>query len=117
MLKYDKLKSNKKPDDLLSVVLSVGQMLLVVAGLIGIAIQFFRDKGWLKTWLSSLMNASMSTLVIALPVMLLGYLVLQAWMGSHSERESSNLIADIMLYVMMLVGVWFIYNFLTTGGV
>lgn len=117
MLKYDKLKSNKKPDNLLSVILSVGQMLLVLTGLVGIAIQFFRDKGWLKTWLSKLMNTSMSTLVIALPVMLLGYLIVQAWMDSHSERESSNMIADIMLYVMMLVGAWFIYNFLTAGAI
>jgi len=117
MLKYDKLRKDMRPDSVLSVVLSITQLLLVAVGLIGLAIQFFRDKGWLKQWLSSLMNTSTSTLVIAVPVLLLAYLIGKSWMDSHSERESSNFIADIMLYVMMLVGAWFIFSYLTAGDI
>lgn len=117
MLKYDKLRKEMRPDSLLDVLLSAGQLALVAVGLIGIAVQFFRDKGWLKQWLSALMDTSMSTVVVAVPVIVIGYLVGQAWLGRHSERESSNLIADVMLYVMMLVGAWVIFRFVTTGDI
>lgn len=116
MLKYQKLKKDSRPDSLLSVILSVGQLLLVVVGLVGISIEFFRDKGWLKQSLSAILNTSNSTLIIALPVALLAFLVGKSWMDSHGERETSNLIADVMLYAMMLVGAWVIYKFVAEGG-
>lgn len=116
MLKYDKRNKNMRPDSLLSVILSGGQLLLVVIGLIGISFEFFRDKGWLKQSLSAIMNTSNSTLMMVLPVALLAFLVGKSWMSSHGERESSNMIADIMLYVMMLVGAWVIFKFVTEGG-
>jgi hypothetical protein len=117
MLKYQKLKKNSQPDSLLFVVLSGIQFLLVVIGLIGISVQFFRDKGWLKQTLSAILNTSSSTLLVALPVFLLAFLVGKSWMNSHSERESSSLTGDVMLYVMMLVGVWFIFSYLSSGDI
>lgn len=116
MLKYDKRNKNMRTDSLLSVILSGGQLVLVVIGLIGISYEFFRDKGWLKQSLSTLMNTSNSTLMMVLPVGLLVFLVGKSWMSSQGERESSNVIADIMLYFMMLVGAWVIFNFVTAGG-
>lgn len=116
MLKYQKQNKNMRTDSLLTVILSGGQLVLVVIGLIGVSVEFFRDKGWLKQSLSAVMNTSTSTLVMALPVALLVFLVGKSWMDAHGERESSNVIADIMLYAMMLVGVWVVFKFLTGGG-
>ncbi len=116
MLKYQKQNKNMQTDSLLSVMLAGAQLVLVVIGLIGISIEFFRDKGWLKQSLSAIMNTSNSTLIMALPVGLLVFLVGKSWMDSHSERKSSGVIADAMLYVMMLVGVWVIYKFVSEGG-
>lgn len=116
MFKYDKKNKSMRTDSLLSVILSGGQLLLVVVGLIGVSIEFFRDKGWLKQSLSAIMDTSNSTLMMALPVGFLMFLVGKSWMDSHGERESSNVIADVMLYVMMLVGVWVIFKFVTEGG-
>lgn len=117
MLKYRKLKKGSRPDSLLFAVLSGVQFLLVVIGLIGISVQLFRDKGWLKQTLSAIMNTSTSTLLVALPVVLLAYLVGKSWMNSHGEHESANLTADVMLYVMMLVGAWFIFSYIISGDI
>ncbi len=105
-----------RTDSLLSVILSGSQLLLVVIGLIGVSVEFFRDNGWLKQSLSAIMSTSTSTLVMALPVALLVLLVGKSWMDTQGERASSNVIADIMLYVMMLVGIWVIYKFVSGGG-
>lgn len=117
MLKYQNLKKNGKPNSLLASLLSGGQLLLVAAGLVGVSVEFFRDQGWLKRTLSSIMNSSTSTLVVALPVVLLVFLVGKSWLEAQGESKSSNLIADAMLYVMMLVGAWVIFKFVTEGGI
>ncbi len=116
MLKYQKTNKNNRPDSLLSVIFSSLQLLLVVIGLVGISVEFFRDQGWLKQTLSAIMNSSNSTLLMALPVGFLVLLVGKSWVDSHGERESANLIADAMLYLMMLVGVWTLYKFFGQGG-
>jgi hypothetical protein len=117
MLKYQKLKEGSRPDSLLVVVLSGIQLLLVIIGLIGISVQFFRDKGWLKQWLSSLMHANVSTLIVAVPVIILMYLVGISLMGSKAKHQGSSRTGDAMLYIMMLVGLWFAYSFITTGDI
>lgn len=117
MLKYQNLKKSGKPSSLLASILSGAQLLLVVAGLVGVSVEFFRDQGWLKRTLSSIMNASTSTLVVALPVALLVFLVGKSWLEAQGESKSTNYIADAMLYVMMLVGAWVIFKFLTEGGI
>jgi hypothetical protein len=117
MLKYQKLKNGSRPDSLLSIILSVAQLLLVVIGLIGISVEFFRDKGWLKQTLSAILNTSISTLIVALPVVLMVFLVGKSWMNSQSERETSSLAGDVMLYFMMLVGAWFIFSYISSGGI
>jgi membrane protein insertase Oxa1/YidC/SpoIIIJ len=117
MLKYQKLKKNGKPNSLLPAILAGGQLLLVVAGLVGVSVEFFRDQGWLKRTLSTIMNTSTSTLVIALPVILLVFLVGKSWLTAQGESKSANLVADAMLYGMMLIGAWVIFKFVTEGGI
>lgn len=117
MLKNQKLNKGSQPHSLLLIVLSVAQLLLVVIGLIGISVQLFRDKGWLKQTFSAILNTSISTLLLALPVVLLAYLVGKSWINSHGTRESTNLAADMMLYVMMLIGAWFIFSYISSGDI
>jgi uncharacterized membrane protein len=117
MLKYQKLKNGSRPDSLLAIILSVAQLMLVLIGLIGISVEFFRDKGWLKQTLSAIMNTSISAMIIALPVILLVFLVGKSWMNSQSEREASSLAGDLMLYFMMLVGAWFIFSYFSSGDI
>jgi hypothetical protein len=117
MLKYQNNKKGSQPDSLLFTLVSVGQFVLVAIGLIGISVQFFREKGWLKQTLATLMNSSSTTLLVAVPVLFIAFLVGKSWMNSHSTREASNKTADVMLYLMMGVGVWFIFSYITTGDI
>lgn len=116
MLKYGKMKVVKKADSPLAVFFAWVQLLLVIVGLVGIAVEFFRDNGWFKKALNAVINTSSSTLIMVLPVGFLVYLVVSSWIQTHDERESSSMIADAMLYVMMMVGVWFVWRFVTEGG-
>jgi uncharacterized membrane protein YqjE len=116
MLKYDKLKVRNPPDSLLSLLLAGVQFILVMTGLVGISVELFREKGWLKQALSSLMQASMTSLVIGVPFAILVFLVGRAWLISHSERHESSRTADLMLYAMMAVGGWFLYKLVTQGS-
>jgi hypothetical protein len=115
MLNYR--KRGPRPDSLLAIILSTVQLLLVLAGLVGISVLFFRDKGWLKQTLSSILDASTSTLVIALPVALLVFLFGKFWLDSQSERKSFGLTGDFMLYLMMMAGAWFIYSYIVTSNI
>ncbi len=116
MLKYSKNKVKEKPDTPLTVAWAWLQLLLVVTGLIGISVEFFRDEGWLKRTLSAVVDASTSTLIAVLPVAIIVILVIRSWMNSHGDSEKSSRIADAMLFGMMLVGAWFMFMLVTQGG-
>jgi hypothetical protein len=50
-------------------------------------------------------------------VILLVFLVGKSWLTAQGESKSANLVADAMLYVMMLIGAWVIFKFVTEGGI
>lgn len=113
MLKYQKQKTHK-PETMLSTVLAFIQVGLVVVGLIGVSIRLFSDKGWLQQWLNSLMRAELArTIIVGLLIFVAGYL-LKNWMDSGDGKQ--GIIADALLYLMMVIGIYFVYNFIASGG-
>lgn len=112
MLKYQKQKTRK--ETLLSTMLAFIQVGLVGVGLIGISIRLFSDNGWFQQWLNSLMRAELArTIIIGLLVLIAGYL-LKGWMDSGDDKQ--NIVADAMLYLMTAVGIYFVYQFIASGG-
>ncbi len=112
MEKYQKNK-DIKPDTLLQTIVSVGRLILVLLGIIGIAIEFFKDDGWLKQTLSKMLNSDIGLWWILIVAVIL-YLF-NRWMNSVSMGKASKR-GDLPLNVMMLVGAFFLYRIITTGG-
>ncbi len=114
MLKYHNQHTHK-PETLLSTLLSFLQVGLVTIGLIGLSVRLFEDKGWFKQLLGRIMRAEFAQIAIASVMLIIaGYLV-RSWMHSGDEGQQSR-IADAMLYLMVLVGAYFIYNLVATGS-
>ena len=115
MLKYGK-PIDKKPQTLVSTLLSVLQMAVMIVGLIGLAVHLFKEKGWLSRWLGNLMQAETSQIVVAIPLLLLAGYLLNLWLHSADDDNKNNRMGDYMMYLMMMIGAFFIFNLVTTGS-
>lgn len=110
--KYAK-NANIKADTLSKTLLSVGGMLLVIIGIIGIAMEFFKEGGWLKTALAWLFEST--THMLFIPVIIFVAWLLNRIMSSPNKDESKKS-GNIPMYAMMAIGVFYIYRIVTTGG-
>ena len=114
MLKYRNQRTHK-PETLLSTIFSFLQIGLVLVGLIGLSIHLFQDKGWLHQWLTRLMRVEIAYSVIGGLLLLVAGYLLRGWMHSADEGRQSQ-IADAMLYVMMIVGGFYLFRLITEGS-
>ncbi len=100
-------------DTPLKTVLSVIGMGLMLVGIIGIAVDFFKDDGLFRGALSWLFDSTQHMMLI--PVIALIGWFLNKMMSSTNPNESKKS-GNIPMYVMMAVGVFYVYRFITTGG-
>lgn len=111
----NKYRKNKdiKPDSLLSNIVAIARMLLMLIGIIGMAMEFFGDDGWLKTALGKLFETTTSMMFI--PVIILSVWLLNRWISSPNKSEY-NKSGDFPMYVMMAAGVYYSFKWLTAGN-
>jgi hypothetical protein len=113
MLKYAK-PVRGKPDNPIATMLALIQLIVMLVGIIGLGVHFFAEKGWLKRFLDGLFSADTGTIAVTvLPILAAGYL-LHRWMTSKSEGIQKT-VGDIMMYLMMLAGAFFIYKVMADG--
>jgi len=110
--KYAKNK-DIKPDSLLSNIAAVGKLGLVLIGLVGIALEFFREDGWLKTILGKIFQSTTS--MMSIPVILLVLWLLNRWMSGSSKGETAKS-GDLPMYIMMATGAYYLFRLVTTGA-
>ncbi len=110
--KYAKNK-DIKADTLLKTLSSLAGILLVLIGLVGIGLEFFKEGGWVKTALAWLFEST--THMIFIPV-----IILAGWLFNHfistSAKGEKKKSGDIPMYIMMAIGAYYVYRFVTTGG-
>lgn len=104
---------DKKADSTLDTVLAVGRVGLMLVGLIGIAVEIFREDGLLKRWLKSLFSST-EGLVTAVAIAIVVYFFWR-WMNAAPDGKATKR-GDIPLYAMMAVGAFFLYRLFTTGS-
>ncbi|MBX9675589.1 MAG: hypothetical protein K2V71_03190 [Methylotenera sp.] len=110
--KYSK-NSDIQADTPLKTIISLGGMLLLLIGLVGIAMEFFKDDGWLKTALAWLFEST--TRMMFIPVIIFVLWLLNRWMSSAAlgEKKKSG---DLPMYIMMAMGAFYVFRIITTGG-
>lgn len=115
--KKDPNKYSKNADILadtpLKTIISGAGMVLLLIGLIGIAMEFFKDDGWLKTALAWLFDST--THMMFIPVIFVVLWLLNRWMSSAAlgEKKKSG---DLPMYIMIAVGLFYVFRLITTGG-
>jgi hypothetical protein len=97
----------------LSVLAAMGRMGLMLLGIVGIAMEFFSDDGVLKKILGKLFESTTSMMMI--PVIIFVLWLLNRWMSSSSKSETKKS-GDVPMYVMMLIGAYYLFRLATTGS-
>lgn len=110
--KYSK-NSDIEADTPLKTIMSFGGMVLLLIGLIGIAMEFFKDEGWLKSALGWLFEST--TRMMFIPVIIFVLWLLNRWMSSAAigEKKKSG---DLPMYIMMALGAFYVFRIVSTGG-
>lgn len=114
MLKYRNQRTHK-PETVFTIMLAFVQIGLVLIGLVGLSIHLFQDKGWLHQWLGDLVRLEILKTVLAGVVLLVGGYLFKGWLHSGDEGRQ-NFVADALLYLMAIVGVYFLFRLITYGA-
>lgn len=109
--KYKK-NADIRADTLLQTITSVGSMILMLVGIVGIALEFFKGGGWLSKVFAYLFQSTGTMLLIPLIIFVLW--LLNRWISTPSNDKKKKS-GDLPMYLMMLVGVYYIFQFATGG--
>ncbi|MDZ4098199.1 MAG: hypothetical protein U1E13_05795, partial [Methylophilaceae bacterium] len=86
---------------------------LMLVGIIGIAVEMFREDGLLKRWLKSLFSST-EGLMTAVAIAVVAYFFWR-WLNAAPDGKASKR-GDIPMYAMMAVGAFFLFRLFTTGS-
>ena len=112
MAKHQKMVKQQKPDNLLTTLVAVARIGLMIIGIIGLAVEIFRDDGWLKQLFAKMADSPAN--LIAIPVVIIVLYFVNGWISVNSDKKSAK--GDLPLYVMMAIGVFFLFHLITTGS-
>lgn len=110
--KYSKNK-DIQPESGLSVFLSAVRMGLMLIGIIGIAMEVFRDDGWLKALLAKIFQSS--TNMLAIPVIIIVLWLINRITTSPNKSEMAKG-GDLPMYIMMAFGTYYLFRLITSGS-
>jgi hypothetical protein len=110
--KYAK-NADIKADTPLKTIGSAVGMLLMLLGIAGIGLDFFKEGGWVKTAFAWLFEST--TRMMFIPVIIFALWLMNRMMSSTNPDESKKS-GNIPMYAMMGVGLYYIYRFISTGA-
>jgi hypothetical protein len=94
--------------------MSVAGLALVLIGLLGIGLDFFKGDGMLSNvW--SWLWADTSHL-IAIPAAAVAFWLFNRFLTASAKGEKKKA-GDIPMYIMMAIGAYYVYRFVTSGAV
>ncbi len=106
------MDKQNKSDNLLSTLAAVGRIGLMLIGLVGIAVEIFRDNGLLKQFLGKMFDSSYWWLYILMTVAVFYFL---NRLTTTSDGKASAGKGNLPLYIMMAIGAYFLFRLITTG--
>ena len=90
---------------------------LMLAGIGGLAYHVFREGGWLSVVLGKIWDVQTANPVVAIPVTLAILFIGKLWYDNARAKGHASRLPDILIYVIMAAGVYFIYEFISQGMV
>jgi len=107
----DKYKQNAgiKADTPLQNLISVGAMILMIAGIAGLAMEFFKEDGWLGDVFAFFFKSTGTMLL--LPVLIFVLWLVNRWISASGKNETKKS-GNLPMYLMMIAGVYYVYQFL-----
>lgn len=110
--KYAKNK-DINPESKLSVLFATIRMGLVLTGIAGLAYEMFREDGLFSKAMNKLFDSSTSMMMI--PVIIFALWLLNRWFSAPNKSETKKS-GDLPMYVMMVIGAYYIFKFTTSGS-
>lgn len=110
--KYAK-NADIKADTPLKTAMSAVGMILMLLGIAGIGLDFFKEGGWVKTAFAWLFEST--TRMMFIPVIIFALWLVNRMMSSTNPNESKKS-GNIPMYAMMAVGAFYVYRFISTGS-
>ena len=105
--KYSK-NADIKPDTLLQTITSVGSILLMLIGIIGIATDFFKEDSWIINLFAWFFESTGKMMLI--PVVAFVLWLLNRWISSPNKDKKKKS-GNLPMYLMILVGAYYVYQF------
>jgi hypothetical protein len=88
---------------------------LILAGIGGLSYHMFKENGWLGMILGKVWDVQMANPVIAIPVTLGILFVGKLWYDHNRAKGYTSKLPNVIIYVIMAAGLFFIYQFVTGG--
>ena len=89
---------------------------LILAGLGGLSYNLFKENGWLGAILGKWWSAQMEHPMIALPVTIAVLFIGKLWFDHNRAKGHTSKVPDVMIYVIMALGVFFLYRLIVNGS-
>ncbi|HET9403590.1 MAG TPA: hypothetical protein VFO57_03325 [Burkholderiales bacterium] len=90
-------------------------VILILAGLGGVSYNLFKEGGWLGVILGKWWSAQMAHPMIAIPVTIAVIVIGKLWIDHNKAKGHTSKVPDVMVYVIMAAGVFFIYRLIFEG--
>lgn len=113
--KYSK-NADIKADTLLKTLLSVGSMLLMLLGIVGLGIELFKDNGIFSQILGYLFQSTGTMLLIPVIILVLWVLNRLISAGPGAGASETKKSGNLPMYIMVAIGAYYLYRLATTGG-
>lgn len=101
-----------KADSTLGLLLALVRLTLMLIGIFGISYELFRENGWISQLLGTVFDSNINRIMAVLGLLMLWWL--NRWMSSPQKQDKMS-VGDVPMYVMMAVGVYYLYHLYTTG--
>ena len=89
---------------------------LVLAGLGGVSYNMFREGGWVGTIFNKFVDVQLDNPMIAIPVTIGTVVVGKMWYDHQIAKGHTSKMPDVLIYVIMAAGVFFLWRLFSTGS-
>jgi hypothetical protein len=109
--KYAKNKQ-LKPSSHIHLIRSIAEFVLILFGIAGVSYEFFKESSIFRSFIGGLFDSLTSMLLI--PVIGIAFWLFSKWTSSPTASEKPE-IGNIPMYVMMIIGAFYIFRLISAG--